>query len=305
LQLYALEGFLDRLSTSAEAKRLVLKGGVLLAAYDTRRPTRDVDLSAEGMNNNPESARQAIARILTQRRDDGFVYADPTAEPIRDADAYSGVRVTVPCTIASAKISFHVDINFGDPILPPAETVSIPRLLGGSIEVRGYPLSMILAEKIVTAVQRGTANTRWRDFVDIHSLSNRQDVDSDELAVSLAAVAEFTRTSSITVSRYDTGRRRLLGCPRRLEASEHAPPSLYAAYIRSTWRRLTASCCATLRDLSLRRAPFRDALHLRSALQFHRVHRYQCRFHVGPAGTPNPDISTWQKPDIYILVLQL
>jgi hypothetical protein len=30
---------------------------------------------------------------------------------------------------------------------------------------------MVLAKKIVTALQRGVANTRWRDFGDIWSLS--------------------------------------------------------------------------------------------------------------------------------------
>jgi hypothetical protein len=37
-QIYALEGFLARLVVSPYADKLVLKGGVLLAAYDTRRP---------------------------------------------------------------------------------------------------------------------------------------------------------------------------------------------------------------------------------------------------------------------------
>jgi len=41
-QIYALEGFLARLVVSPYADRFVLKGGVLLAAYDTRRPTRDL-----------------------------------------------------------------------------------------------------------------------------------------------------------------------------------------------------------------------------------------------------------------------
>lgn len=40
LQIYALEGFLSRLGTSPHGNLLVLKGGVLLAAFDTRRPTR-------------------------------------------------------------------------------------------------------------------------------------------------------------------------------------------------------------------------------------------------------------------------
>ena len=39
-QIYALEDFLARLVVSPHADQLVLKGGVLLAAYDTRRPTR-------------------------------------------------------------------------------------------------------------------------------------------------------------------------------------------------------------------------------------------------------------------------
>lgn len=46
-QIYALEGFLARLAVSRYADQLVLKGGVLLAAYDTRRPTRDIDLQVD------------------------------------------------------------------------------------------------------------------------------------------------------------------------------------------------------------------------------------------------------------------
>ena len=46
-QLYALEGFLARLAFSPYANRLILKGGVLLAAYQARRPTRDVDLQGQ------------------------------------------------------------------------------------------------------------------------------------------------------------------------------------------------------------------------------------------------------------------
>jgi hypothetical protein len=39
IQLYALEGFLDRLTKSQYAENFVLKGGVLLATLDARRPT--------------------------------------------------------------------------------------------------------------------------------------------------------------------------------------------------------------------------------------------------------------------------
>ena len=43
---HTLESFLDRLSTTGHAKGFVLKGGLLMGAYDARRPTKDVDSNA-------------------------------------------------------------------------------------------------------------------------------------------------------------------------------------------------------------------------------------------------------------------
>jgi hypothetical protein len=48
---------------------------------------------------------------------------------------------------------------------------------------------MVHAEKIVTAVGRGVANTRRRDVGDLYILSRRHDVDGIELATALATVA--------------------------------------------------------------------------------------------------------------------
>ncbi len=85
---------------------------------------------------------------------------------------------------------FHVDVNVGDPIWPEPATVPVPRLLGGEpIEIHGYPIHMVHAEKIVTAIQRGTANTRWRDFGDIWSLAHQHSVADDDLAAAIVAVA--------------------------------------------------------------------------------------------------------------------
>lgn len=187
-QLYALEGFLDRLTRSAHADRFVLRGGVLLAAFDTRRPTRDVDLAARDLHNSAEAVRRIVVEIVKIELHDGLALDSQaiTAEVIRVGDAYSGVRVSVSGTLASARLLFHVDINVGDPISPAAETVSLPRLLGGELVVTGYPL----AEKIVTAVQRGTANTRWRDFTDVARLAAVHRVDGGRLSESLRGVAE-------------------------------------------------------------------------------------------------------------------
>lgn len=72
-------------------------------------------------------------------------------------------------------------MNVGDPIWPAPRAVELPRLLGGTITVIGYPLPMVFAEKIITALQRGTINTRWRDFADVYLLASRHGVDGAEL----------------------------------------------------------------------------------------------------------------------------
>jgi Nucleotidyl transferase AbiEii toxin, Type IV TA system len=194
LVMYALEGFLDRLTQSDEKDHFVLKGGVLLAAYDARRATRDIDFAAQAMSSDVETIVPVIHRIMSVELHDGLSYDTQSlgAQIIREDDDYNGVRVTASVALATAKLHFHLDINFGDPIWPEPTTVSLPRLLGTApIQIAGYPVSMILAEKIVTVMQRGTANTRWRDFVDIRALLGSSPIDTTELRTSIEQVARY------------------------------------------------------------------------------------------------------------------
>lgn len=150
LQLYALEGFLDRMLASRHATNFVLKGGFLLPAFTERRPTRDVDLSAHAMSNDAAHIETVVNEIINVPLNDGITFeTDRTrSETIREEDAYAGVRVTVNGALATAKIAFHVDINVGDPIWPTPHIVELPRVLGGqAIRVTGYPIEMVMAEK--------------------------------------------------------------------------------------------------------------------------------------------------------------
>lgn len=66
-------------------------------------------------------------------------------------------------------------MNFGDPISLPPERIEVPRIVDiglKPVHLLGYPLAMVLAEKIVTAIDRGETNTRWRDFADIYVIIN-------------------------------------------------------------------------------------------------------------------------------------
>jgi hypothetical protein len=192
-QLYVLECFLDRLVRSPYADRFVLKGGVLLAAYDMRRPTRDVDLRADRLAATPEAVLDAVRSIAVLPVEDGVVFDvdQAHAETIRDEDEYSGVRVAMTVELASARMAFHVDVNVGDPVVPVPGGVVLPRLRGGVLTLLGYPLVMVHAEKIVTMLERGEVNTRWRDFADVYLLAARHGADGDELTASMEAVAKY------------------------------------------------------------------------------------------------------------------
>lgn len=163
--LYVLESFLARLAGSEYAGDFVLKGGVLMAAFAVRRPTRDIDLAAIKISNDVSNVEDRIRAIVATAREDGVSF-DPgsvVGEAIRDAADYAGVRVHVTAQLATARIALHVDVNFGDPIWPAPTDPELPLLLGGTLRLRGYPAHMVLAEKIVTAIERGDQNSRWRD----------------------------------------------------------------------------------------------------------------------------------------------
>lgn len=207
IQLYALECFLDRLAQSRFAENFVLKGGMLLAALGARRPTRDIDFSARALSNDSAELLRVAQEIAGMTLDDGLAFDSKaaTAETIRENDDYSGVRITLGGTLSRAVVRLHVDVNVGDPIWPEPQRIEVPRLLQGVLAVRGYPLEMVLAEKIVTAIARGTANTRWRDFLDVYTLVQHHGMASEILRQSLLRVAQYRDVALSSLSAVLTG----------------------------------------------------------------------------------------------------
>lgn len=195
--LYALEGFLTRLSVSAHPEEFVLKGGVLMAAFAARRPTRDIDFAASGFTNDVPDVERRVRAIITQELDDGLVFDSQSVvgSPIRDDADYTGVRVKIVAHLASAQIALHVDVNFGDPIWPAPTEAELPLLLGGTLRLLGYPDFMVLAEKIVTAIDRGDQNTRWRDFVDIAAITGTRNIQYSDQRGALDTVARYRQVA--------------------------------------------------------------------------------------------------------------
>lgn len=176
-RLYTLEGVLARIAASAYADDFVLKGGVLLAAFALRRPTKDIDLEATRIANDTQDVAARVRLIAAIVLDDGieFVLDSIRADTIREGDEYEGIRVKLTGMIGRSENVIGLDISFGDPIWPAPQRIEMPRVLDSvksePISILGYPLVMVVAEKAVTMIQRGEADTRWRDFADVVAIA--------------------------------------------------------------------------------------------------------------------------------------
>jgi hypothetical protein len=196
LTLYALEGLVARVAASRYREDFVLKGGVLLAAFSLRRPTKDVDLQATGLGNDVDDVLERVRDMAAIDVGDGLIFDlnEIRGHTIREDDGYPGVRVRLAATLGKARMTIGIDINFGDPIWPAPTEIDLPRLIQigqQPVRVLGYPLPMVVAEKIVTALQRGEANTRWRDFADLLTICRTRDLSADELRAAFEAVATY------------------------------------------------------------------------------------------------------------------
>lgn len=173
--LYALEGFLNRLSRSDASNILVLKGGLLLAAHNQRRPTSDADFAARWFDNDQSKVKEGVASILAVKIDDGleFQLDSLRAEVIREHEAYFGQRISLEAHLGKSRVTIKVDVNFGDDLYPGPETKEFPRLLpnrGEAFELLVYPVELVIAEKFLTMVSRLATNTRLKDVADIWGL---------------------------------------------------------------------------------------------------------------------------------------
>ena len=90
---------------------------------------------------------------------------------IREGDDYPGIRVALKANYPPISIPLTVDVTTGDVITPREIEYTFPLLFDDrTISILAYNLETVLAEKIETVLSRSIANTRPRDFYDIHIL---------------------------------------------------------------------------------------------------------------------------------------
>lgn len=242
LMRYKLERTLARLLAGPYRNKVVLKGGLVLAAYSTRRPTKDIDSMLRDLALNDETVRAICTAITDQPADDGLLYDLNTLKitEIREESEYTGYRATMRCLLHTDTQPVAFDFSAGDPVAPPPRKVVLPAVLGEDVTIAGYPPAMILAEKYVTALDRGQVNTRWRDFTDIALLARSIEIDADDLRTALHTVAAHRGVplaplaDAVDVVAYGQAGQTKYAAWRRKQGLAHLAPEQFAEALART-----------------------------------------------------------------------
>jgi hypothetical protein len=157
------------------------------------RATRDIDLHGTG-DATESHVREVFQDVLSQDvEDDGVVFdiETLTVSPIREDQAYGGVRVALVAQIATAQVRLQVDVGFGDAVTPRATSVEFPALLDfPAPRLLAYPRETVIAEKLEAIVQLGMANSRMKDFYDLVVLAKLFEFDGALLVNAIRATFE-------------------------------------------------------------------------------------------------------------------
>ena len=175
---YLQERLLFRISQSKYRNKFYLKGGALIYAFEgsKTRYTLDIDLLGKEIANNTQTIKSAFAEIVSVPCPADGVWFNPEtiqADIISEQEKYNGIRLYIDAGFHTIKQRMQVDIGFGDVIVPSTNTnLEYPVLLAES-EVPvllAYSTETLIAEKFQAMIELSLANSRMKDFYDVHKL---------------------------------------------------------------------------------------------------------------------------------------
>jgi hypothetical protein len=235
LQYYAMERFLYRLSVSEYEAHYILKGALMLRAWNSPefRPTMDIDML--GRRGNDE------ANIISQIREVMEVHVDPDglsfdpesiqSERITEDADYEGIRIRFRGALGTARINMQMDIGFGDIVYPGPERAELPCMLDAPApSLLCYSRESAIAEKFEAMVSLGELNSRMKDFYDIWLLSRQFAFEFGKLAEAIRLTfkqrgTELAEPIDAFSEAFTTSRQPLWSAFRRRLKQEHLPES--------------------------------------------------------------------------------
>ena len=200
LRIYLMERLLERVSLSRYRDNFVLKGGLLVSSLVgvDMRSTMDVDTTVKSLPLNKSAIQKILEEIMAIGLEDGVLFRITKVQDIMEGHEYEGVRFMIDCTMDKLKQTIKMDISTGDEITPKAIAHELPLIIEDrTIELWAYNLETLLAEKLETIMVRAEANTRMRDFYDIHVLLEQDAVTIDRDTMKAAFYATCKKRGSI------------------------------------------------------------------------------------------------------------
>jgi len=192
---FIMERFLERISLSEYKNNFILKGGMLVSAVmgiDVRA-TMDIDTTVRALPLTLSEARKVVENIIAVYVPDGVSFSITKSSEIMEGHEYPGLRFMLEARLDNMKQTIKSDISTGDVITPAAVMYSYKLMFENrTIPIWTYNLETLLGEKIETIVVRGTANTRMRDFYDVHIILSQEanNLKYDVLKEALRATSE-------------------------------------------------------------------------------------------------------------------
>ena len=162
------------------------------------RATLDIDTTVKSLPLTMETARRVVEDVIRTDVPDGVSFTITKVSDIMEGHDYPGIRFILEASLDKMKQAIKVDISTGDIITPGAVEYSYKLMFEDrSISIWTYNLETLLGEKLETIMARETANTRMRDFYDIHILMSRKAVDYKLLKSAFLATSEKRATTAL------------------------------------------------------------------------------------------------------------
>lgn len=205
IRTFIMERFLERVAQSSYRDKFILKGGMLVAAMVglEARATMDIDTTIQSLPLTMSDARKVIDDILRIDVQDGITFTVTKVSEIMEEHDYPGIRFTLEASLDNLRQVIKIDISTGDIITPHPVPYSYRLMFEDRfISLWSYNLETLLGEKLETIMARETANTRMRDFYDIHVLTQQVTIDYKVLHDAFMATS-LKRNTTDMLPRFD------------------------------------------------------------------------------------------------------
>ena len=193
-QMYFFERILARISVSNYKDNIILKGGLFLASIvgDDLRTTKDMDTTLKSLPLNNNVIYKMFKEVLNIELGDNVTFKILKTNDIRLNNKYNGYKISLMGYLDNIKINLFIEITTGNIITPKEIVYNYNSFFDDStIQILSYNIETVIAEKIHSIIERGTFNTRMKDFYDLYILTKHHENIIDYTWLKLAIENTF------------------------------------------------------------------------------------------------------------------